>query len=104
MRASYTRGNRMAKKAKKLGGIDRRGENVWRIRYVKDGKRHTETLRGTQEEAIAKRDVLRAQIAQNNWTAPTNVTVAEWAATWTEQYLRRAVSMRSYDRQKTIID
>lgn len=94
----------MAKKAKKLIGIDRRGEHTWRIRYVKDGKRHTETVSGTQEDAVARRDVLRAEIAQNTWTAPTAVTLAEWAATWTEQYLKRTVSTRSYDRQKGIID
>src|SRR6185295_7024756 len=94
----------MVKKAKKLAGIDRRSENVWRIRYVKNGRRHTQTVKGTQEEAIAKRDVLRAQIAQNTWTAPTAMSIAEWAATWIEQYLKRTVSTRSYDRQKTIIN
>jgi len=94
----------MVKKAKKLAGIDRRGESKWRIRYIKDGKRHTETIAGSQEDAVSRRNVIRAEIAQNNWTAPTNMTVGEWAATWTEQYLKRAVSVRSYDRQKTIID
>jgi integrase len=48
--------------------------------------------------------VLRAEIAQGIWTAPTSMTVAEWAATWVEQYLKRAVSTRSYDRQKSIIE
>jgi integrase len=94
----------MVRKPKKLAGIDRRGEKTWRIRYVKDGKRRTETITGTQEEAIAARDVIRVGIAHNTWTAPTSMTLGEWAATWTEQYLRRAVSTRSYDRQKTIID
>ncbi len=94
----------MAKKAKKLAGIDRRGENIWRIRYVNNGKRHTETITGTQEHAISRRDVLRAEIRQGNWTAPTGTTVAEWAATWTEQNLKRGVSTRSYERQKSIVD
>jgi integrase len=94
----------MSKKAKKLAGIDRRGENTWRIRYVKDGKRHTETVSGTQEEAISRRDVIRADIARNSWTAPAAMTLAEWAATWAEQYLKRSVSARSYDRQKSILD
>jgi integrase len=94
----------MTKKTRKLAGIDRRGDGSWRIRYVKDGRRHTETVIGAQEDAISRRDIIRAEIAQNNWTAPTSLTVAEWAATWTEQYLRRAVSTRSYDRQKTIIN
>lgn len=94
----------MARKAKKLSGIDRRGEGAWRIRYVKDGKRHIETVRGTQAEAIARRDVIRAEIAQHTWTAPTSMTVAEWAANWMEQYLKRTVSTRSYDRQKAIMD
>ena len=94
----------MAKKAKKLAGIDRRGENTWRIRYVKEGKRYTETVVGTQDEAIARRDTIRADIARSVWTAPTSTTVSEWAANWTEQYLKRGVSARSYDRQKSIID
>lgn len=94
----------MARKRKKLAGIDQRGEVSWRIRYVKDGKRHIETVHGSQEDAIARRDVIRAEIAQSTWTAPTSMTVAEWAATWTEQYLKRRVSARSYDRQKGIID
>lgn len=94
----------MGRKAKKLAGIDRRGENTWRIRYVKDGKRHTETVVGTQEDAIARRDVIRADIARNAWTAPAATTVAEWADTWAEQYLKRSVSTRSYERQKGILD
>jgi integrase len=94
----------MARKLKKLAGIDKRGENIWRIRYVKDKKRHIETVHGTQADAISRRDIIRAEIAQSNWTAPSSMTVKEWAATWTEQHLKRAVSTRSYDRQKTIID
>lgn len=94
----------MSKKAKKLAGIDRRGENTWRLRYVKDGKRHTETVIGTQEDAIARRNGIRTDIDRNVWTAPAATTLAEWAATWAEQYLKRAVSTRSYDRQKSILD
>lgn len=94
----------MSRKPKKLAGIDRRGENTWRVRYVKDGKRHTETVTGTQEDAVARRDTIRADIARNAWTAPTNMTLGEWAETWSEQYLKRAVSARSYDRQKSILD
>jgi integrase len=94
----------MAKKLKKLAGIDRRGGNKWRIRYVNEGKRHTETVLGTQEDAVARRDVLRAEIVQNTWTAPTTMTLAEWTATWAEQYLKRAVTVRSYERQMSIVN
>jgi integrase len=94
----------MARKPKKLIGIDRRGKNSWRIRYVNRGKRHTELVKGTEQDAIARRAVLAAEIKQNNWTEPTSMTVAEWSATWAEQYLKRIVSARSYDRQKTIVD
>lgn len=90
----------MSKKAKKLAGIDRRGENTWRIHYVKDGKRHTETVIGTQEDAIARRDMVRADIARDTWAAPVSTTLGEWADTWAEQYLKRSVSTRSCDRQK----
>jgi integrase len=94
----------MTKKPKKLAGIDRRGENTWRIRYVKDGRRHSETVIGTQEDALARRDVIRADIVRNTWTAPTNITLGEWAATWGEHYLKRAVTVRSYERQMSIVN
>lgn len=94
----------MTKKPKKLAGIDRRGPNAWRIRYVKNGRRHSETVIGTQEDALARRDVIRADIARNTWTAPTSMTLAEWAASWGEQYLKRAVTVRSYERQMSIVN
>jgi integrase len=94
----------MNKKAKKLAGIDQRGENAWRIRYVKDGKRHSETVMGTQGDALARRDVIRADIGRNTWIAPTSMTLAEWAVTWAEQYLKRAVTVRSYERQFSILN
>jgi integrase len=94
----------MVKKPKKLARIDQRGENTWRIRYVKDGKRHSETVIGTQEAALVRRDVIRADIARKTWLAPTNVTLAEWAVTWAEQYLKRTVTMRSYERQLSIVN
>lgn|GEM_PF-3697711 len=87
-----------------LTRIDRRGADGWRIRYVKDGKRHTVTVTGTQDDAIAQRDLIRADIARNSWTAPATTTFGEWAQTWVAQYLMRAVSARSYDRQKGIVD
>ena len=93
----------MAKKAKKLAGIERRGEHTWRIRYVKDGKRHRETVEGTQEDAIARRNAIRTEIDQHTWTAPTSVTVEEWANSWAETHLKRNVSMRSYERQASIV-
>ena len=65
----------MAKKPKKLVGIDRRGEKSWRIRYVKDRKRHSEIVIGRLEDAVNRRDVIRAEIAQNAWTEPTNMTL-----------------------------
>ena len=65
----------MSRKPKKLAGIDQRGESAWRIRYVKDGKRHSETVVGSQADAVARRDVIRADIARNTWTAPTNMTL-----------------------------
>lgn len=91
-------------KPKKLAGIDRRGENLWRIRYVKDGKRHIEHVTGSMDDAIARRDTIRAEIVNSTWTAPTSVSFEDWAKTWAEQYLKRAVSTRSYERQKGILD
>jgi integrase len=94
----------MAKKRKNPAGIDQRGKDIWRIRYVKDGKRHTVTVKGSRQDAIAERDKINVAVRQNTWTAPTNTTVSSWAAAWTEDYLRRRVTPRSYDRQKGIVD
>ena len=33
------------------GGIDARGDNVWRLRYRVSGKRHAKTFHGTKAEA-----------------------------------------------------
>lgn len=92
----------MTKRSKNPARIDRRGAS-WRIRYTKDGKRHSETVKGTRQDAVARRDIIRAEIAQGAWTAPTTTTLGQWAGTWCEQYLRRSVSTRSYDRQKGIV-
>ena len=34
----------------------------------------------------------------------TSMTLAEWAATWGEQYLKRTVTVRSYERQLSIVN
>lgn len=93
----------MAKKARKDANIDQRGEHVWRIRYVHDGKRHIVNVQGSKEDARAKWNAIKAAIDQGAHIAPTNVKLADWAETWIAQYLKRAVSTRSYERQAGIL-
>src|SRR5271154_4425576 len=40
---------------------------------------------------------------QHTWTAPSHMTVEEWANSWAETHLRRNVSTRSYERQASIV-
>ena len=49
------------------GGIDARGDNVWRLRYRVSGKRHAKTFHGTKAEA--QRELRRSLSACRSRTA-----------------------------------
>ncbi len=64
------------------GGIDARGENIWRLRYRVNGKRFSKTFRGTLSEA---RKELRRLIRSGDTgehIAPDKITLAEWVDRW----------------------
>src|SRR5258705_5502607 len=64
------------------GGIDERGENVFRLRFRCNGKRFTKTFRGTLSEA---RKELRRLIRSGDvgeHIAPDKVTLGEWVDRW----------------------
>jgi integrase len=95
------------------GGIDERGENVFRLRYRVDGKRFTKTFRGTSTEA---RKELRRLIRSGDvgeHIAPDKVTLGEWIDRWfvllnrqqTEGESRRRglVSNRTVERYEQLL-
>jgi integrase len=64
------------------GGIDRRSENSWRLRYRVNGKRYSKAFHGTLSEA---RKELRALVRSGDTgthVEPNKVTVAEWIERW----------------------
>jgi integrase len=64
------------------GGIDERGENVFRLRYRVNSKRFTKTFRGTLSEA---RKELRRLIRSGDvgeHIAPDKVTLGAWIDRW----------------------
>ncbi|MEH2546648.1 integrase [Bradyrhizobium sp. AZCC 2262] len=72
----------MTKRGHGEGGIDERGENVFRLRYRVAGKRHTKTFRGTLTEARKElRKLVRAGDAGQH-VEPDKITVGEWILSW----------------------
>jgi integrase len=72
----------MTKRGYGDGGIDERGENVFRLRYRVNGKRFSQTFRGTLSEA---RKELRRLIRSGDvgeHIAPDKVTLSEWVDRW----------------------
>lgn len=64
------------------GGIDARGENVWRLRYRVNGKRYHKTFRGTLSDA---RKELRRLIRSGDTgehVAPDRTSLGEWIDRW----------------------
>lgn len=74
----------MSKRGHGDGGIDQRGENIFRLRYRVGGKRNTKTFHGTLTEA---RKELRALVRAGDTgqhVEPDKITVGEWIGQWIE--------------------
>lgn len=72
----------MTKRSHGDGGIDERGENVYRLRYRVDGKRFSKTFHGTLMEA---RKELRRLIRSGDTgehVDPVKLTVGAWIDQW----------------------
>lgn len=66
------------------GGLDRRGDDVYRLRYRVKGKRFTKTFHGTLGEA---RKALRALVRSGETgehVDPDKITVRDWIDQWLE--------------------
>ena len=89
------------------GGIDQRGENVFRLRYRVNGKRHTKTFRGTLGEA---RKELRALVTAGDTgdhVDPTKMTVEQWIDQWIKAGApgrkKKKVGQRTLERYEELL-
>jgi integrase len=96
------------KRAYRDGGIDRRGENSWRLRYRINGQRFTKTVQGTKSEAQKiLRDLLHAGDTGGH-VAPDKMTVAGWVEHWISigapgNKRRKEVGQRSIERYAELL-
>jgi integrase len=72
----------MAKRSHGDGGIDQRGENVYRLRYRVGGKRFSKTFHGSLSDARKElRRLIRTGDAGEH-VAPDKITLREWIDRW----------------------
>ena len=72
----------MAKRSHGDGGIDQRGENIYRLRYRVGGKRYNKTFHGTLTEARRELRRLLKSGDDGGHVAPSRRTLREWADNW----------------------
>src|SRR5262252_9291121 len=80
--ARFIRGKTMSKRHHGDGGIDARGQNSFRLRYRINGKRYSQTFRGTLPEARKKlRELIRCGDTGTH-IEPDKITLGEWISQW----------------------
>ena len=95
----------MKKRSHGEGGIDERGENSFRLRYHVDGKRHTETFRGTKKDAIALLAKRRTDAAEGKFVAPNKKTIAEFVRERVDQWEAAGdISARTAARYRELVE
>jgi integrase len=72
----------MAKRSHGDGGLDQRGENIYRLRYRVGGKRYNKTFHGTLTDARRELRRLLKSSDDGDHVAPAKKTLAEWANEW----------------------
>src|SRR5258708_23690 len=89
------------------GGIDQRGDNVFRLRYQIGSRRFTKTVHGTQTEA---RKELRALIRAGDTgehVDPNKLTVGQWIDKWIAAGApgrkKKKVSQRTVERYEQLL-
>jgi integrase len=98
----------MTKRSFGDGGIDHRGENVYRLRYRANGKRFTKTFHGKLSEA---RKELRALVRSGDTgehVDPSRLTVAQWIDQWIAAGApgrrKQKVSQRTLERYEQLLN
>jgi integrase len=72
----------MAKREYGGGEITDRGNNTWQLRYRHNGKRISETFKGTKKEAKQRMLDLRTAAKDGETVAPNKMTFAQWLDHW----------------------
>lgn len=72
----------MTKRSHGEGGIDERGEGVFRLRWRANGKRHTKTFRGTKAGARKELRALTTAVDTGAHVDPNKMTLGQWIDQW----------------------
>ena len=91
------------------GNIQQRGENIFRIRIDLDPKKrqagprrpHTETVRGTREDAEQRLTELNLLIMKGQIKEPSKATVSDWLEAWLSN-IEMAVEANTFQRYEII--
>lgn len=73
------------------GGIDARGKNAYRLRYYIDGKRFTETVKGSLTDARRRLNEVVTEGREGKHIPPSRMTLAAWAEQWLTLLARTGV-------------
>lgn len=89
------------------GGIEQRGENVFRLRYRVNGKKFSKTVRGKLTDARKElRKLVRSGDAGEH-VAPDKITVGQWIDTWIEAGApgrkKKRVGQRTLERYEELL-
>jgi Phage integrase, N-terminal SAM-like domain len=97
----------MTKRSYGDGGIDQRGENIFRLRYRIGKKRFQKTFHGTLAEAKKELRALLRSGDTGEHVAPDKATLASWARQWIEAGApgrrRRKVGVRALERYDQLL-
>jgi integrase len=89
------------------GGIDKRGENIWRLRYRIKGQRFSVTFKGTLQEARKELRRLLRSGDTGEHVAPDKITLGQWIEQWlaggAPGKFRKPVSARSLNRYSEVM-
>ncbi|MGY4193385.1 tyrosine-type recombinase/integrase [Bradyrhizobium sp. USDA 4520] len=72
----------MSKRSHGDGSIDQRGENIFRLRWRANGKRHAKTFHGTKAEARTDLRKLISAVSAGEHVDPSKLTVDGWLDQW----------------------
>lgn len=89
------------------GGIDERGENVYRLRYRVNGRRFAKTFHGTLTEARKELRRLVGSVDAGDHVDPTKMTVGQWIDQWIEVgapgQRKKRVGQRTLERYEELL-
>jgi integrase len=84
------------------GAIDKRGPDIWRLRWRANGQRCTKTFHGTLAAARKELRALVKAVDDGQHVAPTRLTLAQWADQWL-MLLAREVNHTTRRRSRGLV-